>query len=136
VALTARWATAQGRQKSNFVGNALQVGRLMTALAQDTLADPTACADMRKLADQLSGGIGSYGGGAPAAAGRAPSKLSSKIGFGDDSFSHDCVIVERTANGKALRYAATVLGSAPAQNRKDLSDLFVLLDDAVVTSLP
>lgn len=61
---------------------------------------------------------------------------SSRIGFGDESFSHDCVIVERTVGGKHLRYAAVVLGSAPARSRQDLKDLFVLLDETVVVDNP
>ncbi|KQW89185.1 hypothetical protein ASC94_22315 [Massilia sp. Root418] len=136
VALAPRWATAQGRTKSNFVANALQVGRLMTAMAQDKLVDAAACTEMRTLASQLAGGIGSYAESALSAAGRAPSALSSKIGFGDDSFSHDCAIIERTVSGKHLRYVAVVLGSAPAQHRSDLSALFVLLDTAVVARNP
>ena len=136
VALEPRWATAQGRTKSNFVGNALQVGRLMTAMAQDELVDAASCGEMRRLANQLSGGIGSYAASALSAVGRRPAVLSSKIGFGDDRFSHDCAIVERTAGGKRLRYAAVVLGSAPAQRRRDLSDLFVLLDATVVARNP
>jgi hypothetical protein len=136
VALEPRWATAQRRTKSNFAGNAFQVGRLMTAMAQDILVDAGSCDEMRKLANQLAGGIGSYAGSALIVAGRTPAALSSKIGFGDDSFSHDCAIVERTVGSKRLRYAAVALGSAPAQRRRDLSDLFVLLDAAVVARNP
>lgn len=136
IALAPRWASAQGRRKSNFVGDALQVGRLMTAMAQDKLVDAAACAEMRRLANQLSGGIGSYAGSALTAVGRTQTALSSKIGFGDDRFSHDCVIIERAVGGKHLRYAAVVLGSAPAKDRRDLSDLFVLLDAAVVERNP
>lgn len=135
VALTPRWATAQQRTKSNFVGNALQYGRLMAAMATGKLVDPAACVEMRALADQLSGGIRSYGGNGLIAVGRTPSALSSKIGFGDDSFSHDSLIVERTdgASGKRIRYAAVVLG---AKNRQHLKDLFVLLDEAVLVRTP
>jgi len=81
------------------------------------------------------GGIGSYGGNGLIAVGRTPNALSSKIGFGDDSFSHDCAIIERTDRdtGKRVRYAAVVLG---AKRRQDLTDLFVLLDDAVVVRTP
>ncbi|NBB10145.1 papain-like cysteine protease family protein [Pseudomonas sp. SLFW] len=136
VALTPRWATAQGRQKSNFVATSRQVGRLMTAMAMGTLVDAPASAEMRTLANQMSGGIGSYGGSALMAVGRTPTAVSSKIGFGDDSFSHDCVIIERTVAGKSLRYAAVVLGSAPTKARQDLNDLFVLLDDTVVVHNP
>jgi hypothetical protein len=136
VALEPRWATAQKRTKSNFVANALQVGRLMTAMAQDKLVDAGSSDEMRKLANQLSGGIGSYARSALTAVGRRPTAISSKIGFGDDSFSHDCAIVERTVGGKRLRYVAVVLGSAPAPRRRDLSDLFVLLDAVVVARNP
>jgi len=147
VALSPRWATAQKRAKSNFVANALQVGRLMTAMAADTLADPASCDEMRTLANQMDmllprppttprRGIGSYALAALARVGRTPTKLSSKIGFGDDSFSHDCAIVERVVGGKTLRYAAVVLGSAKGRDRRDFSDLFVLLDATVVARNP
>jgi hypothetical protein len=35
--------------------------------------------------------------------------------------------------GKDLRYVAVGLGSAPKHKRKDLRDLFVLLDETIVT---
>ena len=46
----------------------------MTAMAQDTLVDAASCAEMRRLANQLSGGIGSYARTALRAVGRAPSR--------------------------------------------------------------
>ena len=55
------------------------------------------------------------------------------LGFGDDGFSHDCAIIERTVDGKHARHVAVGLGSAPKRNRTDLRDLFVLLDEAIVT---
>jgi hypothetical protein len=67
------------------------------------------------------------------AVGRDSNAFAAKIGFGDDSFSHNCAIVERTVNGEDLRYVAVGLGSAPNRKRVDLSDLFVLLDEAAVT---
>ncbi|WP_157370741.1 serine hydrolase [Vulgatibacter incomptus] len=136
IALTPRWATAQGRSKSNFVGNALQVSRLLTAMANGKLLSSSSSTEMRALMNQMGGGIGSYARTALTAVGRAPDTLASKIGFGDDSFSHDCAIIERTVGGKLLRYVAVVFGSAPAQARQDLSDLFVLLDSAVVARHP
>lgn len=138
VALAPRWATAQSRQKSNFVANSLQVGRLMTAMAMGTLVDAAASTEMRTLANQdpLSGGIGSYAGSALNADGRTTTAVSSKIGYGDDSFSHDSAIIERTAGSKHLRYAVVVLGSAPARNRQDFDQLVVLLDQVVVTHNP
>jgi hypothetical protein len=79
------------------------------------------------------GGIGSYARGALVRAGRAPTTIAAKIGFGDDSFSHDCAIVERTVGGKTLRYVAVGLGSARGRGRVDLDELFVRLDDTIVT---
>jgi hypothetical protein len=130
--LTARWATAQARQKSNFTGTAAQVARLMTMLAQGRLVDAGASQEMRTLMDAANGGIGSYAESALIAATRAPTSIVSKIGFGNDSFSHDCAIVERTVAGKQLRYVAVGLGSAPSENRQDLNGLFVRLDEAIV----
>jgi hypothetical protein len=62
--------------------------------------------------------------------------LQAKKGFGHDSFSHECGIVERTVGGKHLRYVVVGLGSAKAQNRTDLSALLVRMDDAIIARNP
>ena len=80
-----------------------------------------------------SGGIGSYAYFGLQKVGRSSTAFAAKIGFGDDGFSHDCAIIERTVDGKHLRHVAVGLGSAPKRNRTDLRDLFVLLDEAIVT---
>jgi Beta-lactamase enzyme family len=131
--LAARWATPQRRQRSNATATAAQIARLMTLLAQDKLANATASQDMRALMTITPGGIGSYARGALVRVGRTPDTIAAKIGYGDDAFSHDCAIVERTVAGKALRYVAVGLGSAPARKREDLRELFVCLDDTIVT---
>lgn len=131
--LTARWATQQRRRRSNAAATAAQIARFMTLLAQDQLVDAAASRDMRALMTITPGGIGSYARGALVRVGRAPTMIAAKIGFGDDSFSHDCAIIERTVAGRHLRYVAVGLGSAPARKRQDLRDLFVLLDDTIVT---
>ena len=131
--LTARWATQQRRRRSNAAATAAQIARFMTLLAQDKLVDATASGEMRTLLTITPGGIGSYARGALVRAGRTPTTIAAKIGFGDDSFSHDCAIVERTVAGKALRYVAVGLGSARGRRRADLDELFVQLDDTVVT---
>ncbi|MFO1206942.1 MAG: serine hydrolase [Burkholderiales bacterium] len=131
--LAPRWAAAQGRRLSNITATASQLARFLTLMAQDQLVDATASAEMRALMDVTSGGIGSYAKAALDAAARDSTAFSAKIGFGDDSFSHDCAIIERTVDGKDLRYVAVGLGSAPNRRRVDLSDLFVLLDEAIVT---
>ena len=131
--LAPRWATAQRRQRSNITATAAQIARFMTLLAQDRLVDATASQEMRALMDVTAGGIGSYAKAALDEVGRDATAFAAKIGYGDDSFSHDCAIVERTVDGKDLRYVAVGLGSAPNRNRTDLSDLFVLLDETIVT---
>jgi Beta-lactamase enzyme family len=131
--LTPRWATAQRRRRSNITATAAQVARFMTLLAQDKLVDGTASQEMRALMDVTAGGIGSYAKAALDEVGRDSTAFAAKIGYGDDSFSHDCAIIERTVDGKDLRYVAVGLGSAPDRNRTDLSDLFVLLDETIVT---
>ena len=131
--LTPRWATAQRRRRSNITATAAQVARFMTLLAQDKLVDAKASQEMRALIDVTAGGIGSYAKAALDAVGRDSTAFAAKIGFGDDSFSHDCAIIERTVDGKDLRYVAVGLGSAPNRKRVDLSDLFVLLDETIVT---
>jgi Beta-lactamase enzyme family len=130
--LTPRWATAQGRQRSNFAATAAQVARLMTMLAQGTLVDSGSCKEMRDLMNAADGGIGSYVEDALVADSRPASLVVSKIGYGDDKFSHDCAIVERTVAGKQLRYVAIGLGSKPSQQRNDLNRLFARMDQAVV----
>jgi hypothetical protein len=131
--LAARWAKQQGRRRSNAVATAAQIASFMTLLAQrKLLADKAASDDMLALMTITPGGIGSYARGALVRAGRTPTTIAAKIGFGDDSFSHDCAIVERTVAGKNLRYVAVGLGSAPARKREDLRDLFVRLDDTIV----
>jgi hypothetical protein len=62
--------------------------------------------------------------------------LQAKKRFGNDSFSHECGIVERTVGGKHLRYVMVGLGSAPAQGRADLSALFRRMDDAIIARNP
>ena len=130
--LTPRWATAQRRRLSNITATAAQVARFMTLLAQDKLVNATASLEMRALMNIKAGGIGSYAHFALNAVGRASTRFAAKIGFGDDGFSHDCAIIERTVAGKHLRYVAVGLGSAPKRKRTDLRDLFVLLDEAIV----
>jgi hypothetical protein len=145
-ALTARWASAQREPsrrdgKSNFVSNAGAPARLLTLLVRGGLIDSPTCVEMRNLltaAISISGhtGIGSYVNGALAAASRAPTRVLSKIGFGDDARSHDCAIVERTLGaGNDIRYAVVGLGSIP-KNRTHLSRLFVALDQAVAALHP
>jgi V8-like Glu-specific endopeptidase len=130
--LTPRWAAAQRRQRSNITATAAQVARFMTLLAQGRLVDAQASRQMRELLASTPGGIGSYAKDALDAAGRAPTGIAAKIGYGDDRFSHDCAIVERSVAGKRLRYVAVGLGSAPQRGRADLDELFVRLDQAIV----
>jgi Beta-lactamase enzyme family len=129
-ALTPRWATAQKRQRSNFTATAAQVATLMTLLAKDLLVDQAASQEMRDLMTGAEG-IGSYVRGALARDGRDTDLVVSKIGYGDDTRSHDCAIVERRVDGKALRYVVVGLGSQ-AGDRRSLGDLFIQLDQLIV----
>ena len=107
----------------------------MTAMAQRKLVNPTASDQMRALLAEAVNppAVGSYIKDALAGAGRPFKLIEAKKGFGDDSSSHECGIVERTVGGKTLTYVVVGLGSLAAQNRQDLSDMFVLLDEAIVT---
>jgi monoamine oxidase len=143
--LTPRWATAQRRRRSNITATAAQVARFMTLLALDKLipaTDDSAPAkavataihgDMRALMKADAGGLGSDANDALRRVGRAPTLVIAKFGRGDDGFNHECAIIERTVAGKSLRYVAIGLGSAPKREHQDLFDLFVLLDETVVT---
>jgi hypothetical protein len=130
--LTARWAKLQNRTKSNMMGTALQVVRFMTALAQGKLTDATSSTNMISIATGASG-IGSYVQGALASASprRSFSSVVSKIGYGDDSFSHDCAIV--TASTPAIRYSVAILGSPPSKGRSDFDQLEVAFHDYIVS---
>lgn len=132
--LTPRWQRAQGRKTSNITGTARQVARFMSRLATGKLVDSTSDQEMIALMTGASG-IGSYIGAALADDGRAAGTVISKIGFGDDSRSHDCAIVERSVGGKALRYVVVGLGSTP-RSRADLDKLFLRLDDIIVALHP
>jgi hypothetical protein len=85
------------------------------------------------MRDLMTGaeGIGSYIAGALARDGRATDLVLSKIGYGDDTRSHDCAIVERRVDGKAIRYVVVGLGSQ-AGNRRSLQELFVQLDQLIL----
>ncbi|MFC7476058.1 serine hydrolase [Dankookia sp. GCM10030260] len=128
--LSPRWATAQKRQRSNFTATAAQVATLMTLLAKDLLVDQAASQEMRDLMTGAEG-IGSYIGGTLAQDGRATDLVVSKIGYGDDTRSHDCAIVERTVDGRPIRYVVVGLGSQ-AGNRRSLGDLFIQLDQLIL----
>ena len=144
--LSPRWATAQRRSRSNVTATAAQAARFMTLLAQGRLVEadanhPDPNGEMRTMMQAAvrcvprgSCGIGSYV--KDALSGVRPRRpftgIAAKKGFGDDSFSHECAIVERTVSGKDLRYVVVGLGSAPSRARRDLSSLFVRLDDVIV----
>jgi subtilisin family serine protease len=137
-ALTARWARSQNRTKSNFTATALQLVRFMTALAQGKLVDATSSANMMSIANGAAG-IGSYilGALATASPARSFSSVISKIGFGDDSFSHDCAIVTaNSASGSTIRYTVAILGSPPSKGRTDLDQLEVAYHDCIVVRHP
>jgi hypothetical protein len=148
--LTKRWADIQlddGRKRvrGNIVATAFEAARFMTLMAQNKLVTvPGAAAsvdadtnkEMRDLLANSIDGIGSYVKDAFVGAGVAFDAMSPKKGFGNDKFSHECAIVERTVGVKHLRYVLVGLGSAGDQGRVDLSALFVQLDAAIVASNP
>jgi hypothetical protein len=141
--LTKRWAKIQldeGRQRDrgNFTATAFETARFMTLLALDKLVDPDSSKTMRGLLSNSLDGIGSYIHDAFAGAGIDTSviSMSPKKGYGNDSFSHECGIVERTVGTKTVKYVLVGLGSAKAQGRADLSALFLRLDGAIVARNP
>ena len=146
-ALASRFATAQGRTKSNFTGTAFQVARLLTLMAQGNLVNATASGDMIKnmtagIFDSTTGksGVTSFirdalNGATPP---RAFTSLNSKIGLGDDNFAHDCAFiqVDRGADpSKTLRFVEVVLGAAPA-NSAGFDQLAVAEYDCIVAQHP
>ena len=105
--LAPRWAKAQGRRLSNVTATAAQTARLMTAMAQGRLVDAAASQEMialmRSAIECVHGakcGIGSYVKDALVGIHRPFTLLAAKKGFGDDRFSHECAIVERTVAGR------------------------------------
>jgi V8-like Glu-specific endopeptidase len=134
--LTPRWAAAQRRRRSNITATAAHVAHFMTLLAQNKLVDPaadaTANAEMLALLRADAGGLGSDANDALRRAGRTPSSVVAKFGLGDDGFRHECAIIERTVDGKDLRYVAVGLGYSPKRKRRNWFDHFVLLDEVIV----
>jgi hypothetical protein len=105
----------------------------MTLLAQDKLVDATASRDMSALMKADAGGLGSDANDALRGVGRAPSLVFAKFGLGDDGFRHECAIIERVVAGKDLCYVAVSLGYSPKRRPRNWFDLFVLLDEVIVT---
>jgi Hemopexin/Beta-lactamase enzyme family len=138
-ALTPRWAKLQKRGTTNFAGTAFQVARLVTLLAQGNLVNAASSADML-LITTGSAGIGSYIQSALSSAHKMFLGISSKIGFGDDSVSHDCAFVRVNDGGgdpaKAVSYVVVVLGSPPANDRVDLETLTVAYHDCILSRHP
>jgi hypothetical protein len=138
--LSLRWAKSQNRSKSNFTGTAFQVARFLTLLTQGKLVDSPSSVDMMSIMNGVNG-IGSYIAAAlrSAAPPRAFTSLASKIGFGNDSFSHDCGIVTVDRSGgpsRRIRYISVILGSPPAKSRSDLSKLQIGYNDCIVARHP
>jgi hypothetical protein len=138
--LTPRWAKLQKRQVTNFAGTACQVARLLTLIAQGKLIDRYSSTDMISVM-QGANGIDSYVQSAFTGAlpPRPFSSISSKIGFGNDRFSHDCAIVRADHGddpGRALCFVTVILGSPPDRGRADLTKLAVAYYDCVRSRHP
>lgn len=134
--LSARWTGLQRRRVTNFGGTAVQVARLMTLLAQGRLVDKASSEEMLRLMTGVAG-IGSYVRGAlHRAEPRRPfTRIASKIGLGNDEFSHDCALVtlNRDADpARPIRYVVVVLGGRPRRQRSDLREMVVRFHDCVV----
>jgi hypothetical protein len=145
-ALSPRWQHAQSRTRSNMTGTAWQIARFMACLATDTLLDPvdpttTPAALHQEMRDLMTmtgapgKGIGSYVLEGLSGSGRIVAPVVSKIGFGNDSRSNDCAIVNSEPPNKTLRYVVVGLGSNPGQ-RVDLDSLFVRLHDIISARHP
>ena len=145
--LTRRWADVQvdvggPRVRGNITATAFHTAKLMALMATDNLVDADSSQKMRTLlasailhiatSNKNEDGIGSYFKDALCGNSRAFDALQAKKGYGNDRFSHECGIIERTVGGKKLKYVAVVLGSAPSQQRVDFSAMVVRLDDAII----
>jgi hypothetical protein len=144
--LSPRWARLQRRRVTNFAGNAFQVARLLTLLAQGRLVDKDSSREMISIMTGVAG-IGSYirGGLVNATPPRAFSAIASKIGCGDEvpppacGFTHDCAIVrlDRGADpATAIRYVVVALGGHPNQAKADLRKMVVRFHDCLVARHP
>ena len=149
--LTDRWAKAQqddghDRVRGNITATAFQTAKFMTLMATDKLVDGDVDSNqkMRGLlasaiehsAVSKQDGIGSYFKDAFDTDGRTFDVLQAKKGYGNDRFSHECGIIQRTTGGTTRKYVAVVLGSAPAQYRADLNAMLLGLDDAIIARNP
>ena len=117
--------TSHYKPTTNFVGNALEVARLLTSVAMSKafggdLAGQNDCKDMMDMMKHGPGikGTVSFILDSLEEKFKGTPPISSKIGIGDapgkgsnkPAGIHDCAIVERTDHGKKLRYVLVVLG--------------------------
>lgn len=131
--LSPRWARLQRRPVSNFTGTAFQVARFMTLLAQGRLVDPASSTAMITILTGANG-IGSFIQEGLAGATPPVSSIKSKIGFGNDRFSHDCAIVQPDP-ARTIRYVVVALGGHP-NRRADLHKMVVRFHDCVLARHP
>jgi len=145
--LASRFASVQGRTKSNFTGTAFQVARLLTLMAQGKLVDATASNDMintmsQGILDSSTGKKGTNNFIADALAAASParpvSQINGKIGLGDDSFAHDCGIIRLDRGSdpsRTMRFVEVILGAAPT-NGAGFDQLTVSYYDCITALHP
>jgi len=103
------------------------VAAFLTLLEDSRLVSTDASDEMR----DIMGLAGSWleEGLAKAKPPRPTTNIYAKVGL--MGTFHDCAVIERSASGKAIRYAAVVLGAPSAQV---IRNLVVKLDDYILAS--
>jgi hypothetical protein len=119
------WMAEPSKKLTHQGATASSVARFLTLLEDDRLVSPKDSKEMRAI--MRLAGTWLEEGLSRAKPPRPIVDIYAKIGlFGT---SHDCAVIQRSANGKAIRYAAVVLGAPDPQV---IRDLVVKLDDYII----
>ncbi len=121
------WMAEPSRKLTHQGATASPVARFLTLLEDDRLISPEDSNEMRDI--MRLAGTWLQEGLSRARPPRPIADIYAKIGL--YGTSHDCAVIQRSAGGKAIRYAAVVLG---APHPQVIRDLVVKLDDYIIAN--
>jgi Beta-lactamase enzyme family len=121
------WMREPRTRLTHMGATAKAVAAFLTLLEDSRLVSPEASDEMRAIM-RLAGSW--FAEGLDRARPPRPiTDIYAKVGL--MGTHHDCAVIERSANGKRIRYAAVVLGASSAQIIRDLA---VKLDDYIIAA--
>lgn len=121
------WMREPQTHRTHMGATAKATAAFLTLLEDGRLVSPAASGEMRDLMRRA--GSWFQEGLARAKPPRQITDIYAKVGL--MGTHHDCAVIERSQDGKRIRYAAVVLG---APNAQVIRDLAVQLDDYVLAS--